>query len=185
MSTKKTLSAMIKSMTYINGPSDQPDLQIIGPESSKVASTAIKLNEYNNMSDDSDSIGKDFNDEQKHNGNMTEIVVVENKAFDDQNDHISNNSDSASSNESGFGTVDDELDNENEQGPKSDEKKKDIVPSIIVYQPLQQKQGLFNEVTNNSSSSSSQQPDNIAKYPQQIKLPTLQVCLKKLLSTLF
>jgi len=159
-------------MTYKTNGSSKDELA----DCQEVSSTPIKLNDYNNMSDDSDSIGKDFNDEQNK---LDEIVVVENKAFrhndddDNMNDQISNNSDSASSNESGFGTVDDELDNENEKKVENDNKKKESVPNVIVYQPLQQKQGLFNEVKSNSSNSS-QQSDNISKYPQSIKLPTLQ-----------
>lgn len=168
---------MMKSMTYKIGPINRnhqhiPEKSI--NETSKI--DVIKLNDY--TTSDSDSIEKDYEDNSsgevnldiQKEDNMSEIVVVANKngeVEDQRSDHLSNY-DTASS---GFGTVDEE--NEHEKNDAIN--KVEIKPPIIIYQPLQQQQQ--NRVYTNqlsSSSNNSQQSDNINKYPQPIKLPTLQ-----------
>lgn len=92
---------------------------------------------------------------------------------DHTGDHLSS-SDTASSNESGFGTVDDEIDDEKAEHIAQSENK-ESQPQIILYQPLQQhNQGFIKDISSNCSSNTSKESDNINKYPQTIKLPTLQ-----------
>lgn len=169
----------MKSMSYKIGPLENPNL---------VKDSCVKLNDYN-LHSDSDSIEKDYDEESPNDeecesashmrdGCMNEIIVVPgvNKAenFEDPRDHLSN-SDTASSNESGFGTVDDEVDHDKPDSRQESEGQ-ECEPQVIVYQPLQQhqNQGFINEMSSSGLSSPTQQSDNINKYPQPIKLPTLQ-----------
>jgi len=192
---------MIKSTTHKIGPLEkcaELTAAIGNSEQKHQQSTRSGKDAYDSNSD-SDSIVKDYdeNGEKDLRGDSAkerigEIVVVPNSKRDnsgfeeDQRDHLSS-SDTASSNESGFGTVDDEPENEaggkraeaigNEESGGSEAN--DKYPSaVITYQPLQQRlrEDSAKEVSCGSSSSSeSQQSDSISKYPQSIKLPTLQV----------
>ncbi len=190
---------MIKSTTHKIGPSEKSaelTAAIGNSEQKHQQSTRSGKVAYDSNSD-SDSIVKDYDDNGEEDergdsaeGRIDEIVVVPSSKRDksgfeeDQRDHLSR-SDTASSNESGFGTVDDEAENEsggkraigNEESGSSEAN--DKYPSaVITYQPLQQRlrEDSAKEVSCSSSSSSeSQQSDSISKYPQAIKLPTLQV----------
>lgn len=186
---------MMKSMTYKIGPVDQKYHQDVQIDSSKASVIKLSEYEYSQNISDNDSIEKDFEESTtnsdgvnniipKGNENINEIMIVTNsKSNDDVNnqeqhcDHLSN-SDTASSNESGFGTVDDEIEHEKIENNHItvDENIQETKPPIIVYQPLQQQQngGYINEISSSCSSNTSQPSDNINKYPQSIKLPTLQ-----------
>lgn len=190
----------MKSMTYKIGPLEKchhntPRSQM------KPKVSIIEMNDYNTSASDTDSIEKDYtsdsansredltkkqDDVQANSGNINEDVIIKENAVDANNkdngsdqrsDRLSTSDATSDTNESGFGTVDDE----------SDEKCEDHINEIktvtqppVVYQPLQQKGSQQNQAyisdissgcpTNNSS----QQSDNIGKYPQGIKLPSLQ-----------
>lgn len=189
----------MKSMTYKIGPLEKNDHSHIIEK--KTLQSVIKLtNDYNNISDDSDSIEKDYDEPPNEEDdtpkqirelkmeNINEIIVIPGTNKNSKNIHENDgfineenlsNSDTNSSNESGFGTVDDDIDNNSTEKINEKSKNESQVPEIIVYQPLkeQQNQGFIKENNSSScsSSSTSQQSDNIVnKYPQSIKLPTLQ-----------
>lgn len=190
---------MIKSMTYKIGPLEKcDDLSVaIDKNQPKEQNQSIKTGQVNdayNLHSDSDSIVKDYDDISNENqkyetdkNKIDQIIIVSSSKSpgdtfeEDQRDHLSN-SDTASSNESGFGTVDDELENDaigkqtqpSESKENSDKENKESQSAVITYQPLGQRlnEDSAKEVSFNNSSS--QQSDNINKYPQSIKLPTLQ-----------
>lgn len=183
---------MMKSMTYKIGPLEEHCQDNGKLESSKVSVIKVNEYEYSQNISDSDSIGKDFEEStamssddansltpnNKENDDINEIVVIADSKSDSGKDHCDrlSNSDTASSNESGFGTVDDEIEHDKLENLKSEITKEAVVP-IIVYQPLQQQQngGYIKEISSSCSPNTSQPSDNISKYPQSIKLPTLQV----------
>lgn len=192
---------MMKSMTYKIGPLEKCHHMNTQLRSQKPKVSIIEMNDYNGSASDTDSIEKDYVSDSansredltkkqgttsENNGSsINEIVVINNdvndkdRDHDHRSDHLSTSDSTSDTNESGFGTVDDES-NEKCDSVNHMNEIRTITqqPPIIVYQPLQQKnsqhnQGYISDISSNCPTNSSQQSDNIGKYPQGIKLPTL------------
>lgn len=125
---------------------------------------------------------------------MNEIVVIagnrndpadnddvndKDSGHDQRSDHLSTSDAASDTNESGFGTVDDESNEKCDSDHMNEIITVTQQPPVIVYQPFQQKnsqqnQGYISDISSSCpTNNSSQQSDSIGKYPQGIKLPTL------------